>query len=329
MIAVIGAGAWGTALALQLTKNDKTVNLWDIDSVLINSLQKERENTKYLPGIKFPDNLIVHTTLEATLKSIQDILVVVPSHAFQATLSAIRSYTDNNIRIAWGTKGLAPEKHCLLHELVKEILGNVPMAAISGPTFAKEVAMELPTAITIAANDPLFIKDMATHLHSSKFRVYTTEDLIGVEVGGATKNVLAIAIGASDGMKLGANARSALITRGLAELARLGKALGGKSETFMGLAGLGDLVLTCTDNQSRNRRFGLAIGNGKSVEQAKQEVGLLIEGISNAKAVFELAQQKQIVMPIVEQVYKLIYQQVSPAEAMKNLLSREQKAENC
>lgn len=328
MITVIGAGAWGTALALQLAKNNKTVNLWDIDNKLMQILQEQRCNSRYLPNIKLPDNIIIHASLETALKNVKDILMVVPSHAFQDTLINIKQNFNSNFRIAWGTKGLAPKKHNLLHEAVKEIMGNIAMAVVSGPTFAKEVAMELPTAITIASNDKTFAKDMSNYLYSSKFRVYTSEDLIGVEIGGATKNVLAIAVGASDGMKLGANARSAMITRGLAEIARLGKVLGGKPETFMGLSCLGDLVLTCTDNQSRNRRFGLAIGSGKSIEQAQQEVGLLIEGIPNAKNIFELAQQKRVDMPIVEQVYRLIYQKISPIEAMKNLLSREAKAEN-
>jgi len=327
MITVIGAGAWGTALSLQLAKNHNIVNLWDVDNELISSLQRHHSNERYLPEILFPDNLIVHSTLDSALKNTNDILLVIPSHAFFIILMELKSYVNANIRIAWGTKGLISQTNQLLHQAVQEILGFIPMAAVSGPSFAKEVALELPTALTVASNDKRFAYDLSCKLHSPKFRIYTSEDLIGVEVGGAVKNVLAIAVGISDGMGLGANARSALITRGLTEMTRLGEILGGRKETFMGLTGLGDLVLTCTDNQSRNRRLGLLIGSGKSLPQAQKELGLLAEGISNAKSIFELAQSKQVEMPIVEQVYKVIYQNISPLEALKNLLNRAPKTE--
>jgi glycerol-3-phosphate dehydrogenase (NAD(P)+) len=217
----------------------------------------------------------------------------------------------------------------LLHEIVAEVFSTqTPAAAISGPSFAREVAAELPTAITIASSQPDFASQLADILHSGRFRAYTSSDLIGVEVGGAVKNVLAIATGIADGLGFGANTRAALITRGLTEVIRLGIKLGGKQETFMGLAGLGDLILTSTDNQSRNRRFGLALGQGKDRTTATQEIGQEIEGVSAAKETFLLAQKYGIEMPITEQTYKVLYEGMAPLTAVQNLLAREQKPES-
>ncbi|MGZ8253176.1 MAG: NAD(P)H-dependent glycerol-3-phosphate dehydrogenase, partial [Methylophilaceae bacterium] len=256
------------------------------------------------------------------------LLVCVPSHAFRATLTDLKPHLSNAVKIAWASKGFNPEDGRLLHEIVAEIFtAQTPAAILSGPSFAREVAASLPTAITIASSQANFANELANILHSSFFRTYTSSDIIGVEIGGAVKNVLAIAAGIADGLGFGANTRAALITRGLNEIIRLGIKLGGKQETFMGLAGLGDLVLTCTDNQSRNRRFGLALGEGKDTITATKEIGQEIEGVLAAKVTYLLARKHGIDMPITEQTYKVLYEGLAPLTAVQNLLARELKPE--
>jgi glycerol-3-phosphate dehydrogenase (NAD(P)+) len=233
------------------------------------------------------------------------------------------------MRLAWATKGFELHTGKLPHQVAAEVLdANLPMAVLSGPTFAREVGAGLPTAMTVAATDEQFARALAESLSGNNFRVYTSDDVIGVEVGGAVKNVLAIGAGMSDGLGFGANTRIALITRGLAEMTRLGVALGGQRETFMGLAGLGDLVLTCTDNLSRNRRFGLAVAAGKTSIQAQSEIGQVVEGVHAAEAVKEVAVTLKVEMPICEQVFAVLYRNLAPAQAVKQLMSRELKAES-
>jgi glycerol-3-phosphate dehydrogenase (NAD(P)+) len=256
-------------------------------------------------------------------------LVSVPSHAFKNTLLDLKAQLSEDVQIAWATKGFNPDDGSLLHEVVADIFSpQTPAALLSGPSFAGEVAAELPTAITIASSQPDFANQLSDILHSERFRTYTNSDLIGVEIGGAVKNVMAIAAGIADGLGFGANTRAALITRGLTEIIRLGIKLGGKQETFMGLAGLGDLILTCTDNQSRNRRFGLALGQGKDKITAIQEIGQQVEGVSAAKETLLLARKYGVDMPITEQTYKVLYEGLAPLTAVQNLLAREQKAES-
>jgi glycerol-3-phosphate dehydrogenase (NAD(P)+) len=293
------------------------------------ALAQDRQNKRYLPEYSFPENLAVTSDLAEVAAFSNLILVCVPSHAFKNTLIKLKPYLSNGIKIAWASKGFNPDDGSLLHEIVAKIFSaQTPAAILSGPTFAREVAANLPTAITIASSQPDFAKQLAGILHGGLFRTYTSSDVIGVEVGGAVKNVLAIAAGIADGLGFGANTRAALITRGLNEIIRLGVKLGGKQKTFMGLAGLGDLILTCTDNQSRNRRFGLALGLGKDRTAAMQEIGQEIEGISAAKETFLLAKKYAIDMPITEQTYKVLYEGLAPRTAVQNLLAREQKAES-
>lgn len=326
-IAVLGCGSWGTALALQLARNEQTVWLWGHDAKEVAELQKHRCNKRYLPDILFPENLTVTHELQTALKLTNDILLVVPSHAFRSVLIQLKPLINQHTRIAWATKGLDPQSHQLLHVVTKEILGEVPSAILSGPSFAKEVAKGLPTAVAVASTTESFAKDLVNYFHSKTFRIYTSSDIAGVELGGAMKNVLAIAVGIADGLNFGANARAALITRGLAEMIRLGLALGAQRETLMGLAGVGDLVLTCTDDQSRNRRVGLAIGRGSKVEEAEKNIGQVVEGIRTAKEIFYLAKQHNVDIPICEQVYRMLHEDVTPQEAVINLLSREQRNE--
>jgi glycerol-3-phosphate dehydrogenase (NAD(P)+) len=288
-----------------------------------------RVNTRYLPAAAFPDNLAAVAELAKCLDGVRDILIAVPSHGFRETLEAIRPLLTNGARVCWATKGFELHTGKLPHVVAAEVLGaERPVAVLSGPTFAREVGDGLPTALTIAANDAAFAQDLAVTLSGDNFRAYTSDDMIGVEVGGAVKNVLAIGAGMSDGLGFGANSRVALITRGLVEMTRLGVALGAKRETFMGLAGMGDLVLTCTDNLSRNRRMGLALAEGKSVEQAQEEIQQVVEGVLAAQAVHEVAEKLDIEMPICQQVYRILYEGASPREAVGALMRRDLKSEH-
>lgn len=327
-IAVLGAGSWGTAIAISLTRDGRPALLWGRDTSHMSLLDSERCNTRYLPDISFPDALQVSSDLETTVADAGDIIVVVPSHAFRSMLESIAPLLKAGQRIAWATKGFESGSGKLLHEVTRDVFGsNRPVAVISGPTFAKEVAKGLPTAVTVASSDNAFAHFLADRLHTSTFRVYTSDDVVGVEVGGAVKNVLAIAAGIADGLNFGANARTALITRGLAEIMRLGDALDGHRETFMGLAGLGDLVLTCTDNQSRNRRLGLGLGKGESLENALAVIDQVVEGVQTAREVNELAISHAVDMPISQEVYRILYEGEKPRDAVQALLSREQKSE--
>ncbi|MDZ7752056.1 MAG: NAD(P)H-dependent glycerol-3-phosphate dehydrogenase [Gammaproteobacteria bacterium] len=321
-IAVLGAGAWGTALAILLAANGQAVRLWGHEPAQLRRLARDREHRDALPGVVFPPALEIHEVLEEAVAGCRDLLVVVPSHGFQDLMERLADMALEAPRIAWGTKGLEPGRARLLHEVAAEALGTVPLAVVSGPTFAAEVAARLPTAVTVAANDADFAADMASRLTSPWFRVYISEDLIGVQLGGAVKNVLAIAAGIADGLGFGANTRAALVTRGLAEMGRLGLAAGGRQDTFNGLAGLGDLVLTCTDNQSRNRRFGKALGEGRAAAAALTEVGQVVEGVATTREVVALAARLGVEMPISEQVYRVIHEGLPPSQAVRSLLSR-------
>lgn len=328
-ITVLGAGSYGTALAISLASNGHRTLLWGHNPEHIETLKRSRANEAFLPGIALPDLLIPEADLATALAASNNVLVVVPSHVFGSVLEQAKLLLRDDARIIWATKGLEPETGRLLQDVARDILGEkYPLAVLSGPTFAKELAAGLPTAISIAGTDLTFIKDLVELLHSPKrLRVYENDDFIGLQLGGAVKNVIAISAGMSDGIGFGANARTALITRGLVELTRLGEAIGAQGATFMGMAGLGDLVLTCTDNQSRNRRFGLALGQGKDVDLAQIEIGQVVEGYRNTKEVYILAKRLGVEMPITEQVYKVLYQGATPHEAAKALLGREQKSE--
>ena len=327
-IAVLGAGSWGTAIAISLTRDGRSALLWGRDADHVSSMNSGRCNTRYLPDVSLPDALQVSSNLEQTITSASDIIVVVPSHAFRSMLESIVPLLAPGQRIAWATKGFESGSGKLLHEVAQDVFGSDrPIAVISGPTFAKEVARGLPTAVTVASTDASFAQYLADRLHAATFRVYTSDDIVGVEVGGAVKNVLAIAAGIADGLNFGANARTALITRGLAEIMRLGDALGGHRETFMGLAGLGDLVLTCTDNQSRNRRLGLGLGKGETLENALAAIDQVVEGVQTAREVNELAISHAVDMPISQEVYRILYEGEKPRDAVQALLSREQKSE--
>jgi len=327
-IGVIGAGSWGTALTIQLGRAGQKPTLWGREPEVIASLNNERCNSVFLPNIPLPDSVQINASLDEVVRTHRDLLICVPSHVFRSVLETIKPNMQHNARIAWATKGFELSTGKLPHEVAHETLGlEIPLAVVSGPTFATEVGLGLPTAMTVASNNADYADELAWRFSDQNFRAYTSTDMIGVEVGGAVKNVLAIATGLADGLGFGANSRVALITRGLAELTRLGVALGGSTDTFMGLSGMGDLVLTCTDDQSRNRRMGLALAKGKSVEETAQEIGQVVEGVKAASAVHTAAQKHNVEMPICEQVYKLLYEGITVQDAIEALMQREVKSE--
>ena len=322
-IAVLGAGSWGTALAMLLANNGHHTHLWTHRQEAALQLQKEGQNSRYLPGIALPASLKVSADLTAVIESAEIVLIVVPSHVFRDTLVLLKPHLKAEQKIAWATKGLEPDSRKLLHQQVKEEMGSArTLAVVSGPTFAKEVALQQPGAVTVASNNDAFALELAQALHNNYFRAYTGTDIVGVEIGGAVKNVLAIAAGAAEGLGFGANARAALIARGLAEVTRLGVALGAQTDTFTGLTGLGDLVLTCTDNQSRNRRLGLAVGQGKNIAQVMKEIGQVVEGVNTSREVYALAQSLNVDMPITEQVCKILHHGLHPKDAVTALMQR-------
>ena len=327
-ITVFGAGSWGTALAILLARNGHRTGLWGRNPEHMAALRTERRNRRYLPDAPFPENLEIRDDLGMAATGAEIHLIAVPTHAFESLLRGIKPYLPARPRVAWATKGLDTESGRLLHEVAHEAIGpGASVAVLSGPTFAREVAANLPTAITVASESTEFAETLVKLLHNSRFRAYTSGDIIGVQLGGATKNVLAIAAGVADGLDFGANARAALITRGLAEMMRLGLALGGKAETLMGLAGVGDLILTCTDDQSRNRRFGLGLGRGLPREEIVAAIGQEIEGIATTLILHRLAAARTIDMPITEQTFRVLYEGLAPREAVHNLLIREPKPE--
>ena len=327
-IAVLGAGSWGTALALQLDRSGSHCFLWDRDTENLEQIRATRCNHRYLPEIDIPKSIVVESDILAAVKASDHVLVVTPSHAFASIMKTIREVLVPGQGVAWACKGFEPGSGRLLHQVAMELLpASTPLAIVTGPSFAKEVAMNLPTALTVAGPDSGFTKEMAGALHGERFRAYTSDDMIGAELGGAVKNVMAVATGICDGMQLGDNARAALITRGLAEMMRLGAALNARAETLMGLAGAGVLILTCTGDLSRNRRLGLKLGKGKALEQALEEIGQVVEGVNSAAEVQRLAIQHKVNMPITEQVNGIIHQGWDPGEGVARLMAREQKAE--
>lgn len=320
-VLVMGAGAWGTALAVSFARAGQQVYLWGRDTERLREMDRTRENARYLPGISLPISVVPLTSLASLPATVSTVVLAAP---LQATRTLLELALARGLRqFVCTAKGIETQSCLLAHEIVTAVLPEaVAVAIISGPSFAREVAEGRPTALTIATRHDAFGRSLVAGLHTPSLRPYLTDDVVGVAVGGAVKNVLAIAAGIADGLALGANSRAALITRGLAEMARFGAALGGRAETFMGLSGLGDLVLTCTDNQSRNRRFGLALGRGMAPAEAERVSGL-VEGITTAAAVSARAEACGVDMPICTQVARTLRGDCTPADAVRALMSRE------
>ena len=327
-IAVLGAGSWGTALAILLARNGAQVALWGRDPAAMAAMAASRRNARYLPDAELPASLAVTADLGVATGDAELVLIVTPSHAFAAVCAALAAGGYAGHGVAWATKGFDADSGRFLHEVAAEAFGAaMPLAVVTGPSFAREVAAGLPTAVTVHSQDEAFASRVAQALHSQGFRAYTGNDMTGAELGGAMKNVLAVATGVADGMNLGLNARAGLITRGLNEMLRLNAALGGRSETIMGLAGVGDLVLTCTGDLSRNRRLGLALGRGTPLAQAVAEIGQVVESVQTVNQVMALARAHGVELPIAASVQRVLAMEITPAEGLRLLLAREQKPE--
>lgn len=327
-VAVLGAGSFGTALAIHLARRGHHTYLWARNSAALAAMQEARENSRYLPGTPFPTKLHLEPDLATVVRGSLDIVIGTPSAALEETCLALAPHLMAGQGLVCAAKGLQPGTARMAHEVMAAALPvGTPVALISGPTFAKELAMGLPTAVTIASFSDNYAQTVAEMFHGDGFRAYPSDDVIGVEIGGAAKNVMAIGVGVADGLGLGANTRAGFITRSLAELMRIGVAAGAHPETFMGLAGLGDLVLTCTDNQSRNRRFGLLLAEGKTPEQACAIIGQVVEGAKAAPEVLRLAAQLGVETPIVAEIAKVISGEISPTQAVMNLAMRPLRAE--
>lgn len=319
-VSILGAGSWGTAVAIHLARSGKKVLLWARHEQHAQEMQLTRCNSRYLPGILFPESMDITSDLDRCIEQSMYVMIAVPSHAFTPLLDFIKQPIQG---LSWLTKGLDPQSHHLLSEEVAIRWGtHFPIGIISGPSFAREVSQGLPTALVLASNRSDYQQAIHGILHHDQVRVYKSNDIVGVQWCGAVKNIIAIACGVSDGLSYGANAKAALITRGLSEMARIGLHLGGKQDTFMGLAGIGDLVLTCTDDQSRNRRFGLYLGNGATCHDAEQQIGQVVEGRHNAAQVCALATQLKIEMPICQNVYSLLRGEITAQEAAMHLMMR-------
>ena len=327
-VAVLGAGSWGTALAALSARNGNPTVLWGRDPAQIAAMRASRRNARYFPDLELPPALAFASDLGAALAPATLVLVAVPSHAFTTVVREVAALQPALRGLAWATKGFESGSGRFLHEVAAELLGeHLPTAVVTGPSFAREVVQGLPTAVTVHSSDERYAGEVAAALHAPTFRAYTGTDMRGAELGGAMKNVLAVATGVSDGMQFGLNARAGVITRGLHEMLRLNSAIGGRAETLMGLAGLGDLVLTCTGDLSRNRRLGLALGQGVPVDEAIAGIGQVVESVQTANEVMRLAARHRVELPISALVQRVLQGELSPAEGVRQLLAREQKPE--
>ncbi len=327
LLAVLGAGSWGTALAALTARNGVPTRLWGRDRVALAAMAASHRNQRYLPEIALPPELHYESGLADAVRGADIVLIVVPSHAFASMLVELAPLLDPGTAIAWATKGFEPGTGRFLHELVAERLPGRAAAVVTGPSFAREVAAGLPSAVTVHSDDDAFAQRLAGLLHAPNLRAYSGGDVLGAELGGAMKNVLAVATGIADGMQLGLNARAGLITRGMNEMLRLGVALGARPETLIGLSGLGDLVLTCTGDLSRNRRLGLALGHGVAIDEALRQIGQVVESILTADEVARLADKHGLDLPISAGVRAVLHGEVTPVDGLKALMAREQKPE--
>lgn len=326
-VGVIGAGSWGTALALTLSRKGHSVKIWDVDETHLGELEKNRENVRYLKGIAFPDNLIIGKTVEETLKDADLVLFSAPAQFFRSALKNALPYIKPEMIIVNVAKGIEQKTLLRMSEVAAEYLPDAKYAVLSGPSHAEEVGLQLPTTVAAASKDLDLAMEVQDIFMTDRFRIYTTDDVVGVELGGALKNIIALGAGISDGMGFGDNAKAALMTRGLAEITRLGLKLGAKPETFAGLTGTGDLIVTCTSMHSRNRRCGMMIGEGMDPAEATKKVGMVVEGMFTTEAAYELAQKTGVEMPITDHLYAVINGRMDAKLAVERLMGREKKHE--
>ena len=324
---VLGAGSWGTALALVLANNEYKVSLWTLNEEQKETINKERTNYKYLPNISIHQNIEATCNLEEALHDAKLIVLAVPSQAIRGVCKNIKKYITSDQIIVNASKGLERETGFRMSEVVFSEIENARFVVLSGPSHAEEVALNLPTTITVASNSIEDAKEVQSFFNNNNFRVYTNSDIVGVELGGTLKNIIAFGAGICDGVGYGDNTKSALITRGLAEIKRLGTHLGANIETFSGLSGVGDLIVTCTSQHSRNRKAGMLIGQGKNLEETLEEVQMVVEGVVATEVAYSLSRKLGVEMPITEAIYSVLYNNVSAKKAVEELMSRDSKSE--
>ncbi|WP_195970163.1 NAD(P)H-dependent glycerol-3-phosphate dehydrogenase [Clostridium thermobutyricum] len=325
-VGFIGGGSFGTALAMQLAKKGNEVVIYDRDSEVCEDINKNRKNDKYIKGLSIPENVEATLNIEEAIKDVKYLVLAVPSHVIRSIAKSISGKIDKNVIVISIAKGIEPETNKRLSEVIEEELNN-PVVILSGPSHAEEVAIELPTTLVSTSNDMKYAEEVQELFMTSSLRIYTNDDIIGVEIGGAVKNIIALAAGIGDGVGYGDNSKAALMTRGMKEISRVGVALGGKEETFYGLTGMGDLIVTCTSLHSRNRRAGILIGKGKSLDEALKEVGMVVEGVKACKAFHELNRRINVSMPITEGLYSILFENKNPEQVVCELMGREKKSE--
>lgn len=326
-IAVLGGGSWGTAIAVLLSKKAYNVIVWDRNAAILEEVKYKRQNSRYLPDVVIPGNLDISFSLEDTVNNSDVIVIAVPSHAVRDLCLKIKGFVSENQIFVSLTKGIEDKTFKRMSEIIEEIFPNNKIAVLSGPSHAEEVSRDIPTAIVAASRDENIALKVQDIFMTPNFRVYTNTDVVGVEIGGAVKNIIALAAGISDGLGFGDNTKAALMTRGIAEIARLGTALGANPMTFAGLSGIGDLIVTCTSMHSRNRRAGILIGKGKKVEEALSEINMVVEGVNTTKSTYELSRKIGVEMPITEKLYNVLFNGKDAKEAVTELMQRDRKDE--
>lgn len=327
-IAFLGGGSFGTALAIMLAKKGIEVNIWDRNQLVVDDINIKRENIKYLHGAVVPAGITASTSIEEVVKSSEYIVLAVPSHVIRKICSDIKKFINENQIIVCIAKGIELESGKRLSQVIRDELKDNPIVVLSGPSHAEEVAQDIPTTVVVASENMEAAEKVQDLFITNKFRVYTNDDLVGVEIGGAVKNIIALAAGVSDGIGYGDNTKAALMTRGISEIVRIGTKLGGKLETFAGLTGIGDLIVTCTSMHSRNRRAGILIGKGATAEEATKEIGMVVEGIKACKAFYELKEKFHVSMPITDALYKVLFEGKDPKYGVYELMTRDKKDES-
>ncbi|MGN0711165.1 MAG: NAD(P)H-dependent glycerol-3-phosphate dehydrogenase [Anaerovoracaceae bacterium] len=326
-IAVIGAGSWGTALALTLANKGHEVKIWDVNREHVQELRKNRENVRYLPGIKFPESLNIADTIAEAMDDARVVLFSAPAQHFRNALDNALPYLSQDMIVVNVAKGIEQKTLKRMSEIAHDKMANMKYVVLSGPSHAEEVGRALPTTVVVASTDIKLAEYVQDIFMTDSFRVYTSSDVIGVELGGALKNIIALGAGISDGMGYGDNAKAAMMTRGIAEISRLGVKLGADIHTFSGLTGIGDLIVTCTSMHSRNRRCGIMIGEGVNPQEAIERVGMVVEGMYTTEAAYELAKREGIEMPITEGIYAVINNKIDARDAVNMLMTRDKKSE--
>ncbi|MGL5380474.1 NAD(P)H-dependent glycerol-3-phosphate dehydrogenase [Clostridium sp.] len=326
-VTFLGGGSFGTSLAILLADKGNDVNIYDRDKEVVNDININKKNDKYIKDLQIPNKVTAYTDMDKALINAEFVVLAIPSHVIRTVSRSLKGKIKDGIPVISIAKGIEQETNLRLSEVIQEELPNNPVVILSGPSHAEEVAFNIPTTVVVSSLDMEIAKEVQELFINSNFRVYTNDDLVGVEIGGAVKNVIALAAGVCDGIGYGDNTKAALMTRGMAEIVRIGMKLGGKAETFLGLTGMGDLIVTCTSLHSRNRRAGFLIGSGKTVDEAIEEVGMIVEGIKACRAFYELKEKLGIEMPITDVAYKVLFNGKDPKEAVSHLMGREKKDE--